>query len=64
MKKYVFELTVHEGNDEFWESIKDKSGCDEVRDEVKQLIESGGFYICEGEYKNCDLVLKSFEETH
>ena len=61
MKTYTFELTVNEGNDEFWESIKG-TGCDEVREEVKGLIESGGYYYCDGEYKNCELVLKSFED--
>lgn len=62
MKRYTFELTVEEGNDEFWENIKGKTGCDEVREEVKMLIEQGGYYFCDGEYKNCELTLKHFED--
>lgn len=64
MKKYTFEITVQEGNDEFWEQIAEagKSGCDEVREEIKDLIESGGFYICDGEYQNCKLVLKEYKD--
>jgi hypothetical protein len=59
-KKYVFELTIHEGSDEFWDSIKGKTGCDEVTYELKKLIEAEGYYFCDGEYKNCDLLLKSY----
>ena len=62
MKYYTFTLTVQEGSDEFWESLVGKSGCDEVRAELKELIEAGGYYVCDGEHQNCKLVLTSFED--
>lgn len=62
MKKYVFEFTVNEGSDEFWESLAGRAGCDEVRMQVKDLLEGGGYFFVDGEYKNCNLVLKSFED--
>jgi hypothetical protein len=30
MKKYILEVVITEGNDEFWESLDGKTGCDEV----------------------------------
>ena len=56
MKRYIFELTVNEGSDEFFEEITadGKSGCDEVLNEVKFQLESCGF--------NIEIKLKGFEE--
>lgn len=56
MKRYVFELVIEEGSDEFWESIGKKSGCDEVQAEVEHTLEEHGFVNGE----NCKLTLKQF----
>jgi hypothetical protein len=45
MKKYKFEVIINEGSDEFWESISNKSGCDEVFDLIKDCLEDKGFNI-------------------
>ena len=61
MKKYIFELVVHEGNDEFWEELeeKNKTGCDEVAQEIKELIESSGAWHAGDNY---ELRLVRFED--
>lgn len=38
MKKYEFLVTVYEGNDEFWESLEGKTGCDEVQEVVEDSL--------------------------
>lgn len=38
MKTYKFEVIIEEGNDEFWESIQGKTGCDEMLEVVKDLF--------------------------
>lgn len=43
MKRYKFEIIIEEGNDEFWEEISDKTGCDEVTDILKDLLNEGGW---------------------
>lgn len=61
MKKYTFELVIHEGCDEFWESLieEKKTGCDEITEEVKGLIQSGGaFFVGD----NCELRLVRFDD--
>lgn len=61
MRHYTFQLVVHEGNDEFWESLKG-TGCDDVFQYVKDLIEAGGGFQCDGEYQNCDLKITTYKE--
>lgn len=45
MKRYVFEVVIHEGNDEFWEDIISRgvTGCDEVADIVANCFNEEGF---------------------
>lgn len=45
MKKYKFEVIINEGNDEFWESISNKTGCDEVLELVEESLIDKGFNI-------------------
>ena len=39
MKQYTFKLIIKEGCDEFWESIENKTGCDEVEIIVKGALD-------------------------
>ena len=61
MKRYKFELIVEEGLDEFWESLEGKTGCDEVRDWIKVLLEDSSGLYCDGDYQNCDLKLVEYK---
>lgn len=63
MKKYTFNLVVHEGCDEFWESLNDKTGCDEVYKMVKLLLEGEGYLCCDGEYQNCEFTLIEYNNN-
>jgi hypothetical protein len=49
MKTYKFEVTVVEGNDEFWEEITadGKSGCDEVLNMILEVFNDTGAPIPE-----------------
>ena len=62
MKKYIFKLIVHEGSDEFWESLIEgnKTGCEEVYKEIKELLEATGAWHCDGDYENCELTLTDY----
>ena len=42
MKKYVIEIIITEGNDEFWESLDGRSGCDDVLEGVKECFAGSG----------------------
>lgn len=57
MKQYTLQIDITEGNDEFWESFKDRSGCDEVVDEIKSVLSTAGFVEPE-----CFVRLIRFEE--
>ncbi len=41
-KKYIFELIIEEGSDEFWESIKD-TGVNEVTKCIKTALANAGW---------------------
>lgn len=56
MKRYKFEVVIFEGNDEFWESIGDKSGCDEVQKSVETALAEIGYFASE----NADIKLVEF----
>lgn len=43
MKRYKFEVLVKEGYDHFWDSIKDKTGCDEVLVAIQECIDAEGW---------------------
>ncbi len=43
MKKYTIEIVIEEGCDEFWESLADKTGCDEVLEYIRTSL----FYMSE-----------------
>jgi hypothetical protein len=45
MKQYTFELTVTEGNSEFWEEILEKgnTGCDDLLEQLKDALAEHGF---------------------
>jgi hypothetical protein len=45
MKKYVFEVIIEEGNDEFWEDITSRgvTGCDEVAEIVANTFSGEGW---------------------
>lgn len=44
MKEYVIQLIIREGYDEFWEELtaNNKSGCDEILQEVKDCFAGTG----------------------
>lgn len=56
MKTYEFKLKIYEGNDEFWESLEDKSGCGEVKELLLSILAEYGFYD-----DNSELTLTKFE---
>ena len=38
MKRYTVRVVIEEGSDEFWESIGDGTGCDEVVSMAKDAL--------------------------
>ncbi len=58
MKKYEFKLIIEEGNDEFWESIANKTGCDEVKEDVSRTLAGSGYFVGD----NCQLTLTNFKD--
>ena len=45
MKKYIFELIIEEGSDEFWEGIKDHSGVNEVTECIETALQNSGWAV-------------------
>jgi hypothetical protein len=43
LKTYTITVVVQEGNDEFWESLEAKTGCDEVVDQIRESLEDHGW---------------------
>lgn len=62
MKRYEFKLVIHEGSDEFWESLAGKTGCDEVHAWIKDLLEQGGGLQINGDYQNCELKITGYTD--
>jgi hypothetical protein len=59
MRKYVFELTVEEGNDEFWDSIPEgETGVLEVKDMLIAGLEHVGVIANEHEEDTPNASLK------
>ena len=56
-KTYQITVVVTEGSDEFWEALRNKSGCDEVVAEVKSALADRGFVE-----PDCFVKLARFEE--
>lgn len=54
MKQYTFEVIVDEGYDEFWESLRGKTGCDDVKEGLEQALDSFGW--------SYSIQLKKFED--
>jgi RNase P/RNase MRP subunit POP5 len=44
MKKYVFQITIEEGSNEFWEQIEreESTGCEDVRAMLLECLGSTG----------------------
>ncbi len=59
MKTYTFEVVVSEGNDEFWEALKDQIGADEVLKALKEALDTYGFTT--DEYGNTSVRLIHFD---
>lgn len=62
MKRYMFQVIVDEGCDEFWESLKGKSGCDEVTEMLCGALEANGFDL--SAYGDCSVTLLSFSNIN
>jgi hypothetical protein len=58
LKTYTISVTIQEGQDEFWEDLDGKSGCDEVVEEVRRCLAERGFAPDTG----CSVRLERFEE--
>lgn len=55
-KTYTIRVTIQEGNDEFWEDLRGKTGADLVVTEVKRCLAEHGFAEPE-----CQVSLDKFE---
>jgi hypothetical protein len=61
-RKFVFEVTIREGNDHFWDSLHGKPGIEEVHKNLVAILEDNGYFVSTPEsLENTDVVLKRFE---
>jgi hypothetical protein len=56
-KRYTLSVEITEGNDEFWDDLRMKSGADEVVEEVRRCLSDHGFIE-----PGCSVRLVRFEE--
>lgn len=59
LKTYTISVCIQEGNDEFWDELKDKCGADEVVDEIRRCLAEHGFIE-----PGCYVSLEKFEMSH
>ena len=60
MKRYVLEVIIEEGSDEFWESLAEagRTGCDEVQQSVRDILFDAGF-----QPPACTVVLTAYQTS-
>lgn len=63
MRRYTLKVVIHEGNDEFWESLENKTGCDEVQNWIQGLLEAGGGLYSTEKDSNYELTLTEFSSS-
>ncbi len=44
MKTYILEVTLPEGNDEFWEDVAKGKARTKVKDAIKQTLDNEGWF--------------------
>ena len=44
MKRYVFQIIIEEGNDEFWEGLESDgtTGCEDLREMITECLDGTG----------------------
>lgn len=58
-KVYTVTIIITEGNDEFWEKLRNKSGCDEIVEEIKDALADRGFVE-----PDCHVCLTKFSKDY
>ena len=58
MKRYTVRVVIEEGSDEFWESLRSGTGCDEVVTMVRDALQEAGLYT-----RQCTVSLAKFVDT-
>lgn len=45
MKKYIFEIVITEGNDEYWEGLAQTGnpGCEDILENLREALRNDGF---------------------
>jgi hypothetical protein len=57
-EKYTIMVEVSEGSDEYWEAIIDRSGADDITEEIRRVISDSGFT-----YPETKVTLVKFENV-